>query len=77
MKKTIFLLLSLVILASCGDKANQKLDPNAVLSIRPAKGVQVRSTDHLTALEIVEQTANMEFIYHETGKPAKRGFADA
>ena len=76
MKKTIFLLLSLVILASCGDIANQKLDPNDVLSIRPAKGVQTRSTEHLTALEIVKQTLNMEFIAIETGKPAFRGFAD-
>lgn len=78
MKKTIFLLLSLVfVLASCGEKASKKLDPNAVLSIRPAKGVQVRSTDHLTALQIVEQTLNMEYIAIETGKPAFRGFSDA
>jgi len=77
MKKSILLLLSLVILASCGDKASKKLDPNAVLSIRPAKGVQVRSTEHLTGLQIVEQTLNMEFIAYETGRPSSRGFADA
>lgn len=78
MKKAIFLLLSLVfVFASCGEKASKKLDPNAVLSIRPAKGVQVRSTEHLTALQIVEQTLNMEFIYDVTGKPSSRGFAPA
>lgn len=78
MKKFILFLLIAVVFTACGNKPKM-LDPDAVLSIRPAAGVQLRSADtvHLTALEIVQQCNNMAFIFNETGKPSSRGFADA
>ena len=81
MKKilTFSLLFVALALASCDKKEPKLLDPNAVLSIRPAKGVQLRSNnpEHLSALEIVKQCNAMRFIYHHTGTPAVRGWADA
>ena len=42
-----------------------KLNPNAMILIKPAKGVQLRSTvSGLTALEVVEQTLNIKWQSH-------------
>lgn len=66
MKKILFLLLTFaLVFASCDPKDTPepkgKLDPNAVITIRPAKGVQLRSTvKGLTALEIVQQAVSMK-----------------
>ena len=64
MKKILFFLLSLIILASCGKdepSANKgKLDPNAMILIRPAAGVRA-TVSGLTALEIVEQGHEIQF----------------
>ena len=61
------------------EKSDGKLDPNATLSIRPAAGVKLRSTnpEHLTALEIAQQTTTMVFIPPTTNQPAYRGFSEA
>lgn len=61
------------------EKSDGKLDPNATISIRPAAGVKLRSTnpEHLTALEIVQQTNNMAFISPSINRPSMRGFSDA
>lgn len=80
MKKILFSLLAVALaFASCGKKEPKLLDPNAVLSIRPAKGVQLRSNnpEHLSALEIVKQCNAMRLILHDTGEPGVRGWADA
>lgn len=81
MKKilTFSLLFVALAFASCGKKEPKLLDPNAVLSIRPAKGVQLRSNnpEHLSALEIVKQCNAMMVILHDTGRPSIRGWADA
>lgn len=90
MKKILFSLMALLVLASCEkndpDPNKGKLDPNATILIRPAKGVQLKaSVSGLTALEIVEQTYNMVFqsnwsgIMHSEDEPYKlsRGFSEA
>lgn len=69
MKKILFLLVGLLLI-SCNpedvpevDKG--KLDPNAMILIKPAKGVQLRSTvSGLTALEVVEQAVNIKWQSH-------------
>lgn len=90
MKKILFLLLTFaVVLTSCDPKDvpdnKGKLDPNATILLRPAKGVQLRSAnpDHLTALQIVEQTKSMAFYsryfdnkYTDEPQPLFRGFSD-
>ena len=60
MKKLISLLFIFGLLLSCDPNHTEidkgQLDPNAMITIRPAKGVQLRSTvTGLTATEIVEQ----------------------
>lgn len=88
MKKILFLLLSIALFASCGDDDDPnpkgKLDPNAVILIKPAAGVQTRAqVSGLTATEIVEQTVNMKWRsqwgtqYSEEPIEIARGFADA
>lgn len=61
MKKILFLLLAASLaFAGCDPKDvpepdKGKLDPNAMITIRPAKGVKLRSTvPGLTALEVVQ-----------------------
>lgn len=82
--KNLLLLLSILFIAfGCEPESPDinigKLDPNATILIRPAKGVKLRSedTESLTALEIVHRTWAM--IYHNDYQPGysiKRGFAD-
>lgn len=69
--KKILLLLTVIIatLASCEDKVKTidkgKIDPNATITIHPAKGVQVRSTIMgLTAMEVVEQAVSIKYQSH-------------
>ena len=88
MKQILFLLtIALALLTSCEkdpvtDKG--KLDPNAMILIKPAKGVQLKATvSGLTATEIVEQTVNIKWRsqwgsqYTEEPIEIGRGFADA
>lgn len=89
MKKVIlFLSVLALVFVSCEkndvpDKG--KLDPNAMIIIRPASGVQLKSTvPGLTALEIVEQTMGVTFrshyggsTYYEDVMTLDRGFNDA
>lgn len=65
MKKILFLLVGLLLI-SCNpeDTPNPKgkLDPNAMIVIKPAKGVQLRSTvTGLTALEVVQKARDITF----------------
>lgn len=68
MKKILFLLFALALLTSCEkdpvvDKG--KLDPNAMILIKPAKGVQMKATvPGLTAIEVVEQALNIKWQTH-------------
>lgn len=66
MKKFLFLLLAVAFFVNCDPKDTPdpkgELDPNAMITIRPAKGVQLRSTvPDLTALEIVRQARSMNY----------------
>lgn len=70
MKKILFLLVGLLLI-SCNpeDTPNPKgqLDPGAMIVIKPAKGVQLRSTvSGLTALEVVEQAHAITYQSHYT-----------
>ncbi|MDO5665695.1 MAG: hypothetical protein Q4G63_10625 [Bacteroidia bacterium] len=88
MKKILFLLLTIAIaFASCDPKPEidkGKLDPNATITIRPAKGVKVRATvKGLTALEVVQQATSIHYHshyfdnrYEETAKDISRGFRE-
>jgi hypothetical protein len=69
MKKILFLLLAVALFVNCDPKdlpePKGQLDPNAMITIRPAKGVQLRSTvTGLTALEVVEQAVNIKWQSH-------------
>lgn len=89
MKTIIYSIVLLLTFASCGkDKIvidKGKLDPNATILIKPAKGVKTRAfVSGLTAQEIVETTANIKFKtqyfsnnYLEEPILAARGFAEA
>lgn len=65
MKKILFLLLAVALFVSCDPKDTPevpkgKLDPNAMITIRPAKGVKARSTiTGLTALEVVQKATDL------------------
>lgn len=64
MKKILFLLLSVALFVNCDPndtpKPKGKFDPMATITIRPAKGVKLRSTvTGLTALEIVQQATSI------------------
>lgn len=68
MKKILFLLVGLLLI-SCNPEdvpePKGKLDPNAMIVIKPAKGVQLRSTvTGLTALEVVENAVNIKWQSH-------------
>lgn len=69
MKKIILLLLimSATFVACEPDDVIDKgqLDPNAMITLRPGKGVQLRSSvSDLTALEIVQQALNIKWQSH-------------
>ena len=92
MKKTLFLLITVIAFgfASCDKKDlpepidKGEFDPNATITIRPAKGVQVRATiPGLTATEIVEQALSIKYqsnyinnVYDENKKDFARRFDD-
>ena len=88
MKKILFLLIASLAFASCDKKdlpePKGQLDPNAMITIRPAKGVQLRSTvTGLTALEVVEQAVNIKWQsnwfdnrYWEDAKDISRTFIE-
>ena len=64
MEKILFLLVGLLLI-SCNPEdvpeTKGKLDPNAMIVIKPAKGVQLRSAvTGLTALEVVERATSMK-----------------
>lgn len=88
MKKILFLLLTVALFVNCDPKdvpePKGKLDPNAMITIRPAKGVKLRSTiTGLTALEVVEQAVNIKWQsnwfdnrYWEDAKDISRTFIE-
>lgn len=73
MKKILFLLVGLALLSCDPEKdlpdVKGKFDPNAMILLRPANGVQLRSTSiyNLTAIQIVEQAVNIEWQSHWFG----------
>lgn len=89
MKKILFLLLAVALFVNCDPndvpEPKGKLDPNAMITIRPAKGVQLRSTiTGLTALEVVQNAVNIKWTSHyagnayfETPKHIARTFMDS
>lgn len=76
--KRIFILCGIVaVLAACNKEDNNgKLDPSAMIALNPAPGVKADNPEHLTAREIVEQTAYMAFEYLDGQPDCRRGFAD-
>ena len=70
MKKILFLLVGLLLISCDPENVPEpkgKLDPNAMIVIKPAKGVQLRSTvTGLTALEVVEQAHAITYQSHFT-----------
>lgn len=72
--KKLILLLTIILFASCEKEpvSKGKLDPNALISIRPAAGVK----SYLSAKEIVKNTRNISF-YNPTisGTVLTRGFS--
>jgi len=90
MKKNLFLLIVVAaVFASCDPKdvpdPKSKLDPNAMITLRPAAGVQLRSTvAGLTAMEVVQNAVNIKWTSHyvnnaylETPKHTARTFMDS
>ena len=89
MKKIILFLFAIaLILSSCEpdevvDKG--KLDPNAIITIKPAKGVKTRATvTDLTALEVVENAINIKWQsnwsgnnYYDAAKDIARTFMES
>ncbi|BBD46673.1 Hypothetical protein PEIBARAKI_6666 [Petrimonas sp. IBARAKI] len=72
MKKFLFLLLAVAFFVNCDPKDTPEpkgqLDPNAMIILKPAKGVQLRSTiTGLTALEVVQNAVNIKFQSHYFG----------
>lgn len=88
MKKLLIILSVLFAAFACEPDTPEvnkgKLDPNAMITIRPAKGVQLRSTvSGLTALEIVEQAVNIKWqtqyvdnVYYDEIKSVARTFIE-
>ena len=75
MKKLLFVFI-VMILAGCEKEPTTKgkLDPNALISIRPAAGVK----SYLSAKEIVKQTSDMSFYNLKMySLPIARGFSTA
>lgn len=90
MRKILLLILTVFVSFTSCDKKDiptidkGKLDPNATILIKPAKGAQLKaSISGLTALDIVEQTMGMTFqshyggsTYYEEKMTLDRGFGD-
>lgn len=85
MKKILLLLVGLLLISCDPENVPEpkgKLDPNAMIVIKPAKGVQLRSTvSGLTALEVVEQATGIKWQshwfdnrYYDDAKNIGRGF---
>lgn len=76
--KRIFVLCGMVaLLAACNKEDNNgKLDPNAMIALNPAPGVKADDPVHLTAREIVEQTAYLSAEDRDGQPDCRRGFAD-
>ena len=69
MKKILFLLVGLLLISCDPEKdipdVKGKFDPNAMIVIKPANGVQLRSAiADLTALQIVQQTLSIKWQSH-------------
>ena len=91
MEKIYYILIIAILATSCKVKNEPKepfrLDPNATILLRPAKGVPLKVKSlapaaepvHLTALEIVKQTETMCYtnIKQFGDQTVRRGFADA
>lgn len=90
MKKILFLLVGLLLI-SCDpkkdipeieDSTKGEFNPSAMIIIRPAIGVQLRSTvSNLTGLQVVEQAVNIKWqshyfsnAYHDIAKDIARSF---
>ena len=74
MKKLLFI-IAVILIASCEKEPTSKgkLDPNALISIRPAAGVK----SYLSAKEIVKQTRNISFYNPSiSGTELTRGFSE-
>lgn len=89
MKKLISFLFLFGLLLSCDPKPEVEidkgqLDPNAMITIRPAEGVKLRSiVPNLTALQIVQNAVNIKWQshwsgnnYYETPKDIARTFLE-
>lgn len=84
MKKLLLVISVAVVIFACEKEEKKErrdlLDPNALVSIYPAKGVKSESNpEHLSALEIVKQTAEMQFINkrdYPFEESLRRGFGD-
>lgn len=89
MKKILFLLIVVAaVFASCDPKdvpdVKGNLDPNAMIILKPAKGVQVRSIETgLTALEVVQNAVNIKWqshyfdnVYYDDAKDIARTFIE-
>lgn len=87
MKKILFLLVGLLLISCDPENVPEpkgKLDPNAMIVIKPAKGVQLRSTvTGLTALEVVEraraivwQSHYLDNTYYTDVKSVGRSFRE-
>ena len=89
MKRILFYLVMGAFILGCDPKHEEptvsKIDPNAMILLRPAEGVQLRSTiSGLTALEIVQQAhaikwkSKWAYESFETEEPLSitRGFPD-
>lgn len=76
MKKIIYIILTITLFASCEKEPTTKgkLDPNALISIRPAVGVK---SGYLSAKEIVKNTSTLSFYPKNATLPGARGFAPA
>lgn len=74
MRRIIFI-LAILLFAGCEKEpiTKGKLDPNALISIRPAAGVK----SYLSAKEIVKQTYELSFYPKNASLPAARGFSPA
>jgi len=89
MKKILFLLVGLLLISCDPEKdipdVKGQLDPNAMIILRPDKGVQLRSSiPGFTAQQIVEETVNIKWqsqwfsnIYSDDVILIARGFAES